>query len=91
MTPQKIIRQYEPTPENLLSILHDLQDANVRHYLTDQDLQLAAGYLRLPFSFVQGVATFYTMFRLTPRGKSSSGFANLPLATSWVPPLSPRS
>ena len=69
MTPQKIIQQYDPLPENLLSILHDLQDANQRHYLTEQDLQLAAGHLRLPFSFVQGVATFYTMFSLTPRGK----------------------
>jgi NADH-quinone oxidoreductase subunit E len=69
MTPQKIIQQYDPSPENLLSILHDLQDANQRHFLTEQDLQLAAGYLRLPFSFVQGVATFYTMFSLTPRGK----------------------
>jgi NADH:ubiquinone oxidoreductase subunit E len=68
MTPQKIIQQYDPSPENLLSILHDLQDANQRHYLTEQDLQAAAGYLRLPSSFVQGVATFYTMFSLTPRG-----------------------
>jgi NADH-quinone oxidoreductase subunit E len=68
MTSQKIIQQYDPSPENLLSILHDLQDANQRHYLTEQDLQAAAGYLRLPFSFVQGVATFYTMFSLTPRG-----------------------
>ena len=69
MTSQKIIQQYDPSPENLLSILHDLQDANQRHYLTEQDLQDAAAYLRLPISFVEGVATFYTMFSLTPRGK----------------------
>ena len=69
MSSQKIIQQYDPSPENLLSILHDLQDANQRHYLTEQDLQAAAAYLRLPFSFVEGVATFYTMFSLTPRGK----------------------
>jgi NADH-quinone oxidoreductase subunit E len=69
MSFQKIIQQYDPSPDNLLSILHDLQDANERHYLTEQDLQLAAGHLRLPFSFVQGVATFYTMFSLKPRGK----------------------
>ena len=69
MSSQKIIQQYDPSPENLLSILHDLQDANQRHYLTEQDLQDAAAYLRLPISFVEGVATFYTMFSLTPRGK----------------------
>ncbi len=45
MTSQKIIQQYDPSPDNLLSILHDLQDANERHYLTEQDLQLAAGHL----------------------------------------------
>ncbi|MGE5252558.1 MAG: NAD(P)H-dependent oxidoreductase subunit E, partial [Planctomycetaceae bacterium] len=69
MSFQKIIQRYDPSTDNLLSILHDLQDANERHYLTEQDLQLVAGHLRLPFSFVQGVATFYTMFSLKPRGK----------------------
>jgi NADH-quinone oxidoreductase subunit E len=69
MSSQKIIQQYDPSPENLLSILHDLQDANQRHYLTEEDLHAAAAYLRLPISFVEGVATFYTMFSLTPRGK----------------------
>jgi hypothetical protein len=69
MTPQQIIQQYEPLPENLVSLLHDLQGANERHYLTEQDLQFTAGHLQLPFSFAPGVATFYTMFSLTPRGK----------------------
>jgi NADH-quinone oxidoreductase subunit E len=69
MAPEEIIIKYDPSAENLLSILHDLQDAREQHYLTDPDLRIAAEYLHLPFSFVHGVATFYTMFSLTPRGK----------------------
>ena len=69
MAPETIIAKYDRSAENLLSILHDLQDAREQHYLTDSDLRLAAEYLRLPFSFVHGVATFYTMFSLTPRGR----------------------
>jgi len=69
MAPEKIIAKYDQSAENLLSILHDLQDAQEQHYLTDRDMRLAAEYLHLPFSFVHGVATFYTMFSVTPRGK----------------------
>jgi NADH:ubiquinone oxidoreductase subunit E len=69
MAPETIIKKYDRAAENLLSVLHDLQDAREQHYLTDPDLRLAAEYLRLPFSFVHGVASFYTMFSLTPRGK----------------------
>jgi NADH:ubiquinone oxidoreductase subunit E len=69
MAPEEIITKYDQSAENLLSILHDLQDAQEQHYLTDRDLRLAAQYLHLPFSFVHGVASFYTMFSLTPRGK----------------------
>ena len=69
MTPGEILERYGRSPDNLLSILHDLQDANERHYLTDEDLRRTADYLGLTFSFVYGVATFYTMFSLKPRGK----------------------
>ena len=69
MTSQKILHQYDPSPENLLSILHDLQDAHEQHYLTDRDLRRTSDYLGLPFAYVHGVATFYTMFSLKPRGK----------------------
>jgi NADH:ubiquinone oxidoreductase subunit E len=69
MAPEEIVTKYDRSAENLLSILHDLQDAQEQHYLTDRDMRLAAEYLHLPFSFVHGVATFYTMFSVTPRGK----------------------
>ena len=69
MTPEEIFGRYDRSPDHLLSILHDLQDANERHYLTEADLRRAANHLGLNFSFVHGVATFYTMFSLKPRGR----------------------
>lgn len=69
MDSEAIIRHFDPSAENLLSILHDLQDAQEQHYLTDRDLRRTADYLGLPFGFVHGVATFYTMFSLKPRGR----------------------
>jgi NADH:ubiquinone oxidoreductase subunit E len=56
--------------DNILYILHELQDNNEQHYVSKEDLKLCADYLSVPYSFVHGVATFYTMFSLTPRGRN---------------------
>lgn len=70
MKPDKILKRYERSGDNLLAILHDIQDASPEHYLSDADLRAAADHLRLPYSFVHGVASFYTMYSLKPRGKN---------------------
>jgi len=70
MKRDKILKQYERTGDNLLAILHDIQNASPEHYLSDDDLRAAADYLKLATSFVHGVATFYTMYSLKPRGKN---------------------
>ena len=70
MKPDKILKRYERSGDNLLAILHDIQNASPEHYLSDADLRAAADYLRLPYSFVHGVASFYTMYSLKPRGKN---------------------
>lgn len=70
MKPDKILKRYERSGDNLLAILHDIQDASPERYLSDADLRAAADYLRLPYSFVHGVASFYTMYSLKPRGKN---------------------
>jgi NADH-quinone oxidoreductase subunit E len=69
MKREKILKQYERSGDNLLAILHDIQDASPEHYLSGEDMRAAADYLRLPYSFVHGVATFYTMYSLKPRGR----------------------
>lgn len=64
-----ILRQFEPKRENLLLLLHALQKNNPQNYLTAEDLKSIAQYLSLPPSVVHGVATFYSMVSLTPRGR----------------------
>ncbi len=66
----KILKAYEPTGDNLLSILHDIQNASPEHYLSDADLRAVADFLGLAYSFVYGVATFYSMYSLKPRGRN---------------------
>lgn len=70
MNRNKILKQYERSGDNLLAILHDIQNASLEHYLTEEDLRAAADYLKLTYSFVHGVATFYTMYSLEPRGRN---------------------
>jgi len=70
MKREKILKQYGRSGDNLLAMLHDLQDASPEHYLSDGDLRAAADHLGLAYSFVYGVATFYTMYSLKPRGKN---------------------
>jgi len=69
MNREKILQNFEASGDNLLAILHDIQDASTEHYLSEADLRAVADYLGLAYSFVYGVATFYTMFSLKPRGR----------------------
>ena len=64
-----ILKKFEPRADNILYILHELQDNNEQHYLAQEDIKMCSDYLNLPYSFVHGVATFYTMFSLEPRGR----------------------
>jgi len=70
MKRETILKRYEPRADNLLGILHDIQNASPEHYLSDADLRAVADFLGLAYSFVYGVATFYTMYSLKPRGKN---------------------
>jgi len=69
MNTQEILHKYEKNADNLLGLLHDLQDGHERHCLTPESMGAAAEYLGLPASYVYGVASFYTMFSLKPRGR----------------------
>ena len=65
----RLIEKYAPTRENLLDILHALQDDNPHNYLTTAALRQAADYVGIPLSEVMSTATFYSMFSLKPRGR----------------------
>ena len=60
---------YPPARDNILLILHWLQDRNPRNYLSPKDLELTAAYLNTTLASVYGVASYYSMFSLKPRGR----------------------
>jgi NADH-quinone oxidoreductase subunit E len=66
---KELLKKYPPSTESLLDILHELQDAEPRHYLTHDALRAAAEYVNVPLSEVVSTATFYSMYSLTPRGR----------------------
>jgi NADH:ubiquinone oxidoreductase subunit E len=66
---ETIIGRYPRSRDCLLSILHDLQEANPENYLTEGDLALAAAHVGLPLAAVHDAVTFYSMFSLRPRGR----------------------
>lgn len=55
--------------ENILLLLHDFQNHHPRHYLSKKDLKLVARHLNTTYASVYGVASYYSMFSLKPRGK----------------------
>jgi len=66
----QIQAKYAPRKDNLLLILHEIQNRHREdHYITDEELAETAKYLGLPLSEVDGIVTFYTLFSRKPRGK----------------------
>jgi NADH:ubiquinone oxidoreductase subunit E len=66
---RELLEKYPPSMESLLDILHELQAAEPRHYLTPDALRATAVYLNVPLSEVVSTATFYSMYSLSPRGR----------------------
>lgn len=69
MTTEEILNTHVPEQENLLMALQEIQQKNLLNYLTEDDLEQATRYFKLNKSTVYGVATYYTMLSLKPRGK----------------------
>lgn len=79
MDQQEIISGFTADRDNLLPILHALQDNNPQNYLTQESLQAAARYLGVSLSWVYGVAGYYSMFSLEPRGRYIIRICNSPV------------
>ena len=69
MTTKEIIKKYENRRENLLQILHDIQNQNPNNYIRKEDICELSKEMDIPVSEIKGTASFYTMFSFTPRGK----------------------
>lgn len=64
-----IVEQRGNCRENLLEILHDIQDASGDNSLHQAHLAELAQIMDLPVAEVVGTASFYSMFSLRPRGR----------------------
>lgn len=63
---EMILSRYAGSPEDLIPVLHDLQEAY--HYLPQEELKAVAERLQVPLTQVYSVATFYKGFSLDPQG-----------------------
>jgi len=62
-----ILDKYDNNPAKLIPILQETQE--VYRYLPEEIMAFVATSLKIPPSKVYGVATFYSHFSLTPKGK----------------------
>ncbi len=67
---QEIFSKYTPTKDNLIYILHDIQDNDPQHYISEEAVQAISEYLNIPSNHIYGVITFYSMYSTKPRGKN---------------------
>ena len=69
MKKNDILHKFPPLMENVLNILHEFQNNNPRHYLSEKDMSMIAKYLNVTYSSIYGIVSYYTLFSLKPRGK----------------------
>jgi NADH-quinone oxidoreductase E subunit len=62
-----IIKKYKAKPGSLIPVLEEVQEAV--GYLPKPVMKRVALGLRVPFSEVYGVVTFYSFFTMAPKGK----------------------
>jgi NADH-quinone oxidoreductase subunit E len=74
-----ILKKYKPDKDNLLMILHDLQNNNPQQFISVDDIKEVSEYLKLTFSHIFGVVTYYSMFSNKPRGKYILRICNSPV------------
>jgi NADH-quinone oxidoreductase E subunit len=63
----RIIKKYKTKPGSLIPVLEEVQEAV--GYLPKPVMERVAQGLKVPFSEVYGVVTFYSFFTMAPKGK----------------------
>ncbi len=66
---QDVVERHGNNRENLLQIMHDIQDASVDRSLHPDALDELSRVMDIPVGDLVGTASFYTLFSLTPRGR----------------------
>lgn len=64
----EVVRRNSGSCGSLLAIMEEVQDRSVGRYLSEASLRRIAEGLRTPLSRVYSVATFYSLFNLSPQG-----------------------
>jgi len=67
---KEICSKYAPEKDNLIYILHDIQDSHPQHYISEEAVQAVSEYLGVPANHIYGVLTFYSMYSTKARGKN---------------------
>ena len=67
---KEICKKYAPHKDNLIQILHEIQNADPQHYISNEAVDTVAEYLNIPANHIYGVLTFYTMYSTKTRGKN---------------------
>ncbi len=66
----KILKAVEPKRENLIEILHRIQNEEEYNYIPEEAINDVAEYFGTTPSDVYGVISFYSMLSVKPRGKN---------------------
>lgn len=81
-TIKEILGKYPQNKENLIKALHELQESNIRNYISPEIMDECALYFRMTKAQVYGVVTYYSMFSLKPRGKYHICLCKSPVCTN---------
>ena len=63
----KIVNKYDNDPGMLISMMHDIQAES--GYLPAAELKELSTIVQVPLTRIFGIATFYSSFRLAPKGQ----------------------
>ena len=66
---KEIIKKHGNKRENLLHILHDIQNQSPQNYISEENIKNLSEEMRIPVSDIKGTASFYSMYSFIPRGK----------------------
>ncbi|MFO8086326.1 MAG: NAD(P)H-dependent oxidoreductase subunit E [Bacteroidales bacterium] len=66
---KEILSRFPHHRQQMLNILHEIQDANEYHYLSDKDMEAVAEHFNTTKASIYGVVTYYSMLSTRPRGR----------------------
>ncbi len=65
-----IVKKHGAGKENLLQILHEIQDSNPHNYISDATIKEIAQLLNTTYAQIYGVVTYYSMLSTEKRGRN---------------------